>query len=290
MTTRRATGLIFDQPHQKPKTLYRATPGFKLSDLVPWDLSSFCPPPPDQGKLGQCTGVSFVGSCKTYDNANGQPSALGSCLAAYWGGRFEDWLASGGGAGLSGDQLVQAFIAQDTDCGSSHASVCLGVSQLGLPPASAWQGSYDDTGSPQDQFRMRPDAEAQRLGWDTRSELVRLGLDDEDTDAKIVDLNHAGMNKQPIDIGQIVDEQFCSEEFDPNVAYAPDVTKPAGGHALYLVAMRINPQTGEREYKEAMSWGPGAYAFIWVPEKTVVAPSTQLTIIKRAPVLVEAAA
>lgn len=285
MTISRKLGWIADRPHQRPTARFSAPRDAVISDIRPWSVRRFVQGISDQRQLGACTGVSTVRLIQTWDAAHGVASpTLGSALAAYWGGRYLDWIDSGAASGLAGDQLVAAFEAQDSDAGSSHSSVFTAIQQLGLPPESAWPYSDTSTGTPTDAFRERPSAEAQRLAFDAR-DITFLSIGGEDRAQKILDLNHAGMASCPIAIGILVDETFVQEAFDPGVAYTPDVSKPVGGHALYLIDMRIDPKTGAREYAAAMSWGAGPFSFVWLSEDAVLASSTQLTTVSRAPIV-----
>lgn len=282
---KRGLGWTPDPKHRRPRTAFRAPRGAVLSGVTPWSIRQHVRGIPDQGPLGACTGVSLVHALRTYDVANGvggssphDAPVYGSALAAYWGGRFEDFAES------SGTRDVAAFVAQDSDRGSSHASVCAAIATFGLPPEGAWAYDPVDTGSADDPYRRRP-AGVDPVALEHRADLEVLSLDDEDPNQRILDLNHAGATKHPVLIGLDVDQRFIDEKFDPAVAYAPDATKTVGGHALYLAAMRIG-STGEREYLAPMSWGsdPPEFEYIWLPELTVLAPTTQLTVVRRAPI------
>lgn len=285
IVTPRSLGWIADLPHERPPASFSAPREMLTSDISPWSVRPFVQGISDQGQAGACTGVSTVRLIQTWDAAHGIASpVLGSGLAAYWGGRYYDWLRYGGGASVASEQRVAAFEAQDKDTGSSHSSVFTAIQQLGLPPESAWPYSDQNTKSPTDPFRMRPSADAERLAFDARG-LTFLSIDSEDNDQKILDLNHAGMSSCPVAIGMLVDATFTHEAFDPSVAYTPNTSKPVGGHALYIVSMRLNQKTGAREYEVAMSWGAGDFSFVWLSEACVLAPSTQLTTVSRAPIV-----
>jgi hypothetical protein len=271
----RKTGWLRDPNALRPPT-YLAHRGTLLADVAPWSVKSFVQGTSDQKQLGACTAVSLVRLIQTYDAAQGDAApVLGSALAAYWGGRIYD----------SGCATVAAFEKQDTDCGSTHASVCKAIVSLGLPPEDAWPYDDTNTGAATDRFRKRPDADAARLAFDART-LVFASLEQSDTTGTIVALNHAGAAGKPPGIGMVVDRTFVEEGFDPTVAYTPNLSDRVGGHALYLVSMRVNPTTGAREYELAMSWGAGPYAFVWISEAAVTAPTTQLTVVSRTPTVV----
>jgi hypothetical protein len=279
----RELGWHADPPHRRPKAQYAAPLGMRLSDLRPWSVKQFVQGISDQGELSACTGVSTVRCIQTWDAAHGvKAPVLGSALAAYWGGRLYDFLDGKPGSA----EAVAAFISQDSDGGSSHSAVFAAMSDLGLPPEEAWPYDDVDSGSPADRYRRRPDGNAERLGYDARAPLTVQALDGApgEANARILALNHAGMAGSPVALGLLVDEPFVAEAFDPAKAYTPNIERSVGGHALYIVAMRVGAG-GAREYQVAMSWGVGAYAFVWLSEAAILAPSTQLTLVQRAPVV-----
>jgi hypothetical protein len=279
----RSTGWLRDQPHQRPKLAYSAPRWTLLSGLArESDFSVYDDGTANQGQLGACVFVSLVKALQNWCRAHGQPETLASALFLYFWTRFRSWCAVQGIAS-PGPSDVTAFVQQDSDTGASHSDACDALVQVGICPETAW--TYDDanTGSVADKFRTRPGAEAERLAFDQRTGLVRMSIDDESDDAKIVNLVHALTNKQPVGIGVDVSNDFVNENFDPNVPVGPcDPAQIAGGHALYLVGHRT-ADDNSRAYKVHMSWGPGAFAYVWFAEKYVLAPSTQLTIIQAAP-------
>src|SRR6185437_1797123 len=275
---------------------YQAPRGALLTGLPPTsDISSFdVLGTADQGPLGQCTGVSTSQAIINGDvaalvvgGANleqaRQNGVRSSAYALYFWGRYYDYMSV---AGASGTFMAQ-FQRQDSDAGSSHASVCAGISAMGLPPESAWpyDPSYDPANDgPTCKYRLRPDQEAERLGFDNRGELVVLGIDDESQDQRLLDLVHAlAVDKHSPLIGVNVSQPFCDEAFDPNVAVdAPSPKQVVGGHALHIVGHRTEAD-GSISFKVHMSWGEGPFAYVWFSHGYVLDVGTQLTIVKRVP-------
>lgn len=226
----RRYGCLLDPPKiagQRPDWLFalphvsRMPSSANLDDLI-LDVR-------DQGGLGSCVAVSFVGAERMVRVAEGETgTTIGSAEFAYWLARKIDR-------------------SEDEDAGTTFRSLLDAVRKLGLPPESAWPYDDRDTGSPNDPFRKQPSTDAFRQAYDRRIEYRRIAQID--PSARLDAIREAIAGRRPVLFGAEVSTDFEYNRFDPRKPLDPPKVS-AGRHAQIAKGYRA-----DGSFEILNSWG-----------------------------------